>query len=46
MTKEELLIAVASDVPLDLNDVSVFQSTDYIMFADLIEKEKEFEFEN
>lgn len=45
MTKEELLIAVASDVPLDLNDVSVFQSTDYIMFADLIEKEKEFEFE-
>lgn len=45
MTKEELLIAVASDVPLDLNDVSVFQSTDYIMFADLIEKEKEFELE-
>ena len=45
MTKEELLIAVASDVPLDLNDVSVFQSTDYITFADLIEKEKEFEFE-
>ena len=44
MTKEELLIAVASDTVLDLKNVLVVKSNNYIKFADLVEKEKEFEF--
>lgn len=44
MTKEELLIAVASDAVLDLKNVLVVKSNNYIKFADLVEKEKEFEF--
>lgn len=44
MTKEELLIAVASDAALDLKNVLVVKSNNYIKFADLVEKEKEFEF--
>lgn len=46
ITPKEKLIAVASDVDLEVNDINIVDKEDYRAIADLIEKEKEFENEN
>lgn len=43
-TSKEKLIAVASDINLDLNDFLVVDKEDFKMLADLIEKEDDFKF--
>lgn len=46
ITPKEKLIAVASDVNLDINDIKIVNKEDYKVIADLIEKEEEFRIEN
>lgn len=46
ITPKERLIAVASDIDLKIKDIDVVEKEDYKKLADLIEKEKEFKFEN
>lgn len=45
MTNEELLIAVATEATLNLENTLVVKPNDYEKLANLVEKEKEFEFE-
>ena len=42
----EKIIAVASDINIDIDDIIIVDREDYKKLADLIEKEKEFSFEN
>ena len=44
ITKKENLIAIASDVDLNINDVKVVKKDNYKELADLIEKEKDYKF--
>ncbi|WP_195987438.1 molybdopterin-guanine dinucleotide biosynthesis protein B [Clostridium sp. D53t1_180928_C8] len=46
ITPKEKIIAIASDIKLDIKDMIVVAREDYKKLADLIEKEKEFKFEN
>lgn len=46
ITPKDKLIAIASDVELDINDVDVINKEDYKELVNLIEKEEEFDFEN
>ena len=46
ITPKERLIAVASDINIDIDDIIIVDREDYKKLADLIEKEKEFSFEN
>lgn len=46
ITPKDKLIAIASDVELDINDVDVINKEDYKELVNLIEKEEEFNFEN
>lgn len=46
ITLKDKLIAIASDVELDINDVDVINKEDYKELVNLIEKEEEFNFEN
>lgn len=46
ITPKDKLIAIASDVGLDINDVDVINKEDYKELVNLIEKEEEFNFEN
>ena len=46
ITPKDKLIAIASDVELDINDVDVINKEDYKELLNLIEKEEEFNFEN
>ena len=46
ITPKEKIIAIASDIKLDIKDIIVVEREDYKTLADLIEKEKEFKFEN
>lgn len=44
ISKKENLIAIASDVDLDVKDVIIVKKDNYKELADLIEKEKEYKF--
>lgn len=46
ITPKENIIAIASDINLEIEDIIVVEREDYKTLADLIEKEKEFKFEN
>ena len=46
ITPKDQLIAIASDVESDINDVDVINKEDYKELVNLIEKEEEFNFEN
>ena len=46
ITPKERLIAIASDIDLDTNGITIVNRENYKAIADLIEKEKEFNFEN
>lgn len=46
ITPKEKLIAVASDINLEINDINIVNKEDYKSLADLIEKEEEFRIEN
>ncbi|WP_370773543.1 molybdopterin-guanine dinucleotide biosynthesis protein B [Clostridium sp.] len=46
ITPKEKIIAVASDINIDIDDIIIVDRDDYKKLADLIEKEKEFSFEN
>ena len=46
ITPKEKIIAIASDINLEIEDIIVVDREDYKKLADLIEKEKEFKFEN
>ena len=46
ITPKEKIIAIASDIKLDIKDIIVVERENYKKLADLIEKEKEFKFEN
>lgn len=46
ITPRERLIAVASDSNLNIKGIDIIDKEDYKKLADLIEKEKEFKFEN
>ena len=46
ITPKDKLIAIASDVGLDINDVDVINKEDYKELVNLFEKEEEFNFEN
>ena len=46
ITPKEKIIAVASDINIDIDDIIIVDREDYKKLADLIEKEKEFSFEN
>lgn len=46
ITPKDKLIAIASDVGLDINDVDIINKEDYKELVNLIEKEEEFDFEN
>ncbi|MBQ5696671.1 MAG: molybdopterin-guanine dinucleotide biosynthesis protein B [Clostridium sp.] len=46
ITPKDKLIAIASDVGLDINDVDIINKEDYKELVNLIEKEEEFNFEN
>ena len=46
ITPKDKLIAIASDVGLDINEVDVINKEDYKELVNLIEKEEEFNFEN
>ena len=46
ITPKDKLIAIASDVELDISDVDVINKEDYKELVNLIEKEEEFNFEN
>ena len=46
ITPKNKLIAVASDINIDIDDIIIVDREDYKKLADLIEKEKEFSFEN
>lgn len=46
ITLKDKLIAIASDVGLDINDVDIINKEDYKELVNLIEKEEEFNFEN
>lgn len=46
ITPKDKLIAIASDIGLDINDVDVINKEDYKELVNLIEKEEEFNFEN
>lgn len=46
ITPKENIIAIASDINLEIEDIIVVDREDYKKLADLIEKEKEFKFEN
>ena len=46
ITPKDKLIAIASDVELDINDVDIINKEDYKELVNLIEKEEEFNFEN
>lgn len=46
ITPKDKLIAVASDIELDISDVDVINKEDYKELVNLIEKEEEFNFEN
>lgn len=45
ITKKEQLIAIASETPLEYGECLVIDKKNYARLADLVEKEKEFEFE-
>ncbi len=46
ITPKNKLIAIASDTNLDINDIIIVDKENYKELANLIEKEKEFNFEN
>ena len=46
ITPKEKIIAIASDIKLDIKDIIVVDRENYKNLSDLIEKEKEFKFEN
>ena len=46
ITPKEKIIAIASDINLEIEDIIVVDREDYKKLADLIEREKEFKFEN
>ncbi|WP_297713060.1 molybdopterin-guanine dinucleotide biosynthesis protein B [Clostridium sp.] len=46
ITPKNKLIAIASDTNLDINDIIIVDKENYKKLADLIEKEREFDFEN
>lgn len=46
ITPKNKLIAIASDTNLDIDDIIIVHKENYKKLADLIEKEKEFDFEN
>lgn len=46
ITPKNRLIAIASDISLDIKDINIVDRENYKELADLIEKEKEFNFEN
>lgn len=46
ITPKEKLIAVASDINLEINDINIVNKEDYKSLADLIEKEEDFRIEN
>lgn len=46
ITPKDKLIAIASDIELDISDVDVINKEDYKELVNLIEKEEEFNFEN
>lgn len=46
ITPKEKLIAVASDINLEITDINIVNKEDYKSLADLIEKEEEFKIEN
>lgn len=46
ITPKEKIIAVASDINIDIDDIIIVDRENYKELADLIEKEKEFDFEN
>lgn len=46
ITPKEKIIAIASDINLEIEDIIVVEREDYKKLADLIEREKEFKFEN
>ena len=46
ITPKNKLIAIASDTNLDIDDIIIVERENYKELADLIEKEKEFDFEN
>ena len=46
ITPKEKIIAVASDINIDIDDIIIVDRENYKELADLIEKEKEFSFEN
>lgn len=46
ITPKEKIIAIASDINLEIEDIIVVEREDYKTLADLIEREKEFKFEN
>lgn len=46
ITPKNKLIAIASDTNLDINDIIIVDKENYKKLADLIEKEKDFNFEN
>ena len=46
ITPKEKIIAVASDINIDIDDIIIVDREDYKKLAELIEKEKEFSFEN
>ncbi|MEG2291451.1 MAG: molybdopterin-guanine dinucleotide biosynthesis protein B [Clostridium sp.] len=45
ITPKEKLIAIASNISLDIEDIQIIKKEDYIALADLIEEEKEFKIE-
>ena len=46
ITPKEKIIAVASDINIDIDDIIIVDREDYKKLADLIEREKELKFEN
>ena len=46
ITPKNKLIAIASDTNLNIDDIIIVDRENYKELADLIEKEKEFDFEN
>ena len=46
ITPKDKLIAIASDIELDISDVDLINKEDYKELVNLIEKEEEFNFEN
>ena len=46
ITPKDKLIAIASDIELDISDVDVINKEDYKELVNLIEKEEKFDFEN